>query len=212
MGNWLARLENFRGTMPDAADSHARKSRWQSLCALLNLTEPEIVSVIARNGFGQAPAEFEASLPSAEDARERLIRWLNGRSKALRQRARNVWETVDRPNRDEAPGRALFDASNEGKLLARYMNDAQRTMRGALKELQKTQKERENLADANLATDHRPRTTCEDSIESRGSQRGRGTHVATTNFAQAPTTGVAAPMMGAVANGDRRLFGMAPED
>lgn len=143
----LARLEGFRGTLPEAADSEARKTLWRRLCSLLNESEPDVVAVIGARGFGLDAEAFEASLPDAEEARGKVVRWLLGRSRTLRARACRLWEANDLPERDEAPGRALFDGSNEGKLLARYMNDAQRTMRLAIREIQRVRVERDRAVE-----------------------------------------------------------------
>jgi hypothetical protein len=71
------------------------------------------------------------------DARARLRGIAEDRMAALIERGDGLWQTQDGPDRAEAPERALFDASPEGRLRARYLNDAARLQFRALAELRR---------------------------------------------------------------------------
>jgi hypothetical protein len=84
--------------------------------------------------------------PTLDEARADVIAFLYEQSEALMIRSRNIWRSVDRAERREATDRAMFDASPEAKLLARYMNDAARTHRQSISALIAMQKHRERQA------------------------------------------------------------------
>jgi hypothetical protein len=78
--------------------------------------------------------------PTLEAARADVIAFLYEQSEALMIRSRNIWRDYDAPARDEAAHLAAFDPSPEGKLLARYMNEAARTFRQSIMTLESVRK------------------------------------------------------------------------
>lgn len=68
----------------------------------------------------------------------------------LPQQADQIWQAVDAPSRREAPDRADFDPTREGRLLARYLTEADRTERLALAELVRHRK----LDNENMCSQH----------------------------------------------------------
>jgi hypothetical protein len=105
-------------------------------------------SVYTLEGTTKRPSLFDANLwalvtaePIAPDsAREYVIAFLNDKAARLRERAEKIWQERDEADWREAPVRAVADAGPEGKLLARYMNDAKRTLESALKALKELRK------------------------------------------------------------------------
>jgi hypothetical protein len=99
-----------------------------------------------------APAPPEYDLDDASPYR-RLRDLAEAQIAELRERADTLWESLDGPDRSEAPARALFDDSPEGARLARYLNDAERTGRRALAELERQRKGSRSGAPAGLGVE-----------------------------------------------------------
>jgi hypothetical protein len=135
----LTALAGFPTYIPTHADTPKHRRVWLCIVAYEASFDASLRSFYACHGI---PATVK--LPDRETAYHFLKRWMQAREHKLRCRAKQLWHAIDKPERDESPTRALFDPSPEGKLLARYMNDAQRTLRLALKELKTAQKTRES--------------------------------------------------------------------
>jgi hypothetical protein len=86
----------------------------------------------ALRAFWADVAAARASTPAGAAARERLRGWITDRRRALRRRARRLWQTIDGPNRAAAPALAACDPSPEAVRRARHYSDAERMGRLSL--------------------------------------------------------------------------------
>jgi hypothetical protein len=86
----------------------------------------------ALRAFWADVAAARASTPAGAAARQRLRGWIAERRRALRRRARRLWQTIDGPNRAAAPALAACDPSPEAVRRARHYSDAERMGRLSL--------------------------------------------------------------------------------
>ncbi len=122
---------------PDADDSSVGMF-WKAILALQFHSQPERFD-------GREPSRFDAlrrDLPTLERARTILHEFVARQQAELAERGDFLWEHYDRPDRDGAPTRALFDPSPEGARLHRYLNEAERVLRRSLDRLEKNRNAR----------------------------------------------------------------------
>lgn len=106
-------------------------AHWPNYLELMrHLDEIKLITMLATN-----------EAPTPQQALDWMVAHLRAKADEFDRRARKLWRMVDRPMRDESADRALFDPSPEAAKLSRYINDAQRGTRNALRDLERMQKE-----------------------------------------------------------------------
>jgi hypothetical protein len=115
--------------LPAARDRTTASALWPDILGCC----PESSAAGWDSGFGGAPA----TLPDPVTARANLSEFIAAIRADLAELGDRLWERHDKPDRDEAPLRALYDDSPEARRLARYEVESHRMMHKALDALAK---------------------------------------------------------------------------
>ncbi len=103
---------------------------WRQILAVRLPRDPE--GVQRALGLEPGPLPIVRGLPDPATARTFLLDLIDEQAAELAHQGEELWQSHDRPDRESAPNRALFDPGPEASRLARYLADADRTERRAL--------------------------------------------------------------------------------